>query len=50
MRDETRSTPLPEDVKAAIRAVKQQLRQQIGDVEGLFRQVCDSIEAAIVEA
>nr|WP_154928862.1 DUF1479 domain-containing protein [Pantoea agglomerans] len=50
MRDETRSTPLPEDVKAAIRAVKQQLRQQIGDVEGLFRQVCDSIEAAIAEA
>ncbi|HAI07208.1 MAG TPA: DUF1479 domain-containing protein [Pantoea sp.] len=46
----TRATPLPADVKAAIRQMKQQLRSQIGDVEALFRQVCDKIEAAIADA
>jgi len=33
------STTLPEDHKANIRLMKQQLRQQIGDVEGLFEKV-----------
>lgn len=50
MREESRSTPLPDDVKAAIREMKQQLGQQIGDVDALFRQVCDNINAAIAEA
>ncbi|MGK3142369.1 DUF1479 domain-containing protein [Pantoea sp. C2G6] len=50
MRDESRSNPLPGDVKAAIRQMKQQLRARIGDVDGLFRQVCDNIVAAIAEA
>lgn len=50
MKINSRSTPLPADVKAAIRQMKQQLRSQIGDVEALFRQVCDKIEAAIAEA
>ncbi|MFE0586756.1 hypothetical protein [Pantoea vagans] len=50
MRDESRATPLPDDVKSAIREMKQQLRQQIGDVDTLFRQVCDNITAAIAEA
>ena len=46
----SRATPLPADVKEAIRQMKQQLRSQIGDVEALFRQVCDKIEAAIADA
>lgn len=46
----SRATPLPADVKAAIRQMKQQLRSQIDDVEALFRQVCDKIEAAIADA
>ncbi|MBS6033895.1 MAG: DUF1479 domain-containing protein [Pantoea sp.] len=46
----SRATPLPADVKAATRQMKQQLRSQIGDVEALFRQVCDKIEAAIADA
>ena len=46
----SQATPLPADVKAAIRQMKQQLRSQIGDVEALFRQVCNRIEAAIGEA
>ncbi|ADI78502.1 Uncharacterized protein ybiU (plasmid) [Pantoea vagans C9-1] len=50
MRNESRATPLPDDVKSAIREMKQQLRQQIGDVDALFRQVCDNITAAIAEA
>lgn len=50
MREDSRSTPLPDDVKTAIREMKQQLRQQIGDVDALFRQVCDNITAAIAEA
>lgn len=50
MKVNSRATPLPADVKAAIRQMKQQLRSQIGDVEALFRQVCDKIEAAIAEA
>lgn len=33
------STTLPDDYKANIRLMKQQLRQQIGDVEGLFEKV-----------
>ncbi|MCQ5471206.1 hypothetical protein FHW04_000735 [Pantoea sp. AN62] len=50
MKANSRATPLPADVKAAIRQMKQQLRSQIGDVEALFRQVCDKIEAAIADA
>lgn len=50
MHNEARSVPLPTDLKAAIRQMKQQLRSQIGDVEGLFKQVCDNVVAAIAEA
>ena len=50
MRENGQATPLPADVKAAIRQMKQQLRHQIGDVEALFRQVCNTIEVAINEA
>lgn len=50
IRDETLATPLPDDVKTAIREMKQQLRQQIGDVDALFKQVCDNITTAIAQA
>ncbi|MCH9298942.1 DUF1479 domain-containing protein [Pantoea allii] len=43
-------TPLPHDIPAAIRQFKQQVRQQIGDVEGLFSEVCNKIEQAISQA
>ncbi|PZD67230.1 DUF1479 domain-containing protein [Pantoea ananatis] len=43
-------TALPTDISAAIRQFKQQIRQQIGDVEGLFRQVCQRTEQAISDA
>ncbi|MDO6406836.1 MAG: DUF1479 domain-containing protein [Pantoea sp.] len=41
---------LPEDHKAKIRLMKQQLRKQIGDVEGLFLQVKAKINQAIAQA
>jgi len=44
------STTLPEDHKARIRLMKQQLRQQIGDVEGLFEQVKNKIFHEIASA
>ena len=44
------STTLPEDHKALIRLMKKQLRQQIGDVEGLFAQVKDKITTEIARA
>lgn len=44
------STTLPEDHKALIRLMKKQLRQQIGDVEGLFAQVRHKIMTEIARA
>ncbi|MGD8206063.1 DUF1479 domain-containing protein [Pantoea sp. FN0305] len=44
------SVTLPEDYKQNIVAMKRILREQIGDVEGLFRQVCDKIEAELAAA
>ncbi|WP_313686952.1 YbiU family protein, partial [Pantoea sp.] len=44
------SVTLPDDHKAKIRLMKQQLRAQIGDVEGLFLQVKAKITQAIAEA
>ncbi|PLV63687.1 DUF1479 domain-containing protein [Erwinia sp. B116] len=44
------STTLPEDHKASIRLMKQQLRQQIGDVEGLFQKVKTRIIQEIAAA
>nr|WP_314419354.1 DUF1479 domain-containing protein [uncultured Erwinia sp.] len=44
------STTLPEDHKALIRLMKKQLRQQIGDVEGLFAQVKHKITTEIARA
>ncbi|ADU71290.1 DUF1479 domain-containing protein [Pantoea sp. At-9b] len=44
------SVTLPEDHKAKIRLMKQQLRKQIGDVEGLFLQVKAKINQAIAQA
>ncbi|MBK0003716.1 DUF1479 domain-containing protein [Erwinia sp. S38] len=44
------SNTLPEDHKALIRLMKKQLRQQIGDVEGLFNQVKQKITAEIAHA
>lgn len=44
------SVTLPDDHKAKIRLMKQQLRAQIGDVEGLFLQVKAKINQAIAEA
>ena len=46
----TQATPLPEDISAAIRTFKQQIRQQIGDVEGLFARISQRITSAIAEA
>ncbi|MCS3429572.1 DUF1479 domain-containing protein [Klebsiella sp. BIGb0407] len=43
-------TRLPEDYKASIRELKRTLREQIGDVEGLFQQVCQKIETEIAAA
>ena len=47
---EKQVTPLPDDIGAAIRHFKQQLRQQIGDPAALFSEVCQHIEQAIAEA
>ncbi|MGD8107026.1 DUF1479 domain-containing protein [Pantoea sp. FN0302] len=44
------SVTLPEDYKQNIVAMKRILREQIGDVEALFRQVCDKIEAELAAA
>lgn len=44
------STTLPVDYKKNIIEMKKQLRAQIGDVEGLFRQVCEKIETEIAAA
>jgi len=44
------STILPVDYKKNIIEMKKQLRAQIGDVEGLFRQVCEKIETEIAAA
>ena len=41
---------LPEDYKNSIRELKRTLREQIGDVEGLFQQVCQKIETEIAAA
>ena len=46
----TQATPLPDDISVAIRTFKQQLREQIGDVEALFARVSQRIESAIAEA
>ncbi|MDL4915991.1 MAG: DUF1479 domain-containing protein [Enterobacterales bacterium endosymbiont of Blomia tropicalis] len=50
MTAKSHSTPLPQDVKKAIRNLKQQLRQQAGDVDALFAKVCSRIEKSIAEA
>ncbi|WP_241607818.1 DUF1479 domain-containing protein [Rosenbergiella australiborealis] len=44
------STELPENHKANIKLMKQQLRQQIGDVEGLFEKVKAKIRQSIASA
>ena len=44
------SLKLPNDYKKNIVAMKREMRAQIGDIEGLFRQVCDKIEAEIAAA
>lgn len=44
------SAKLPADHKANIRLMKQQLREQIGDVEGLFEQVKAKVLRAIADA
>ncbi len=50
MREGLHYTPLPEDISASIRNFKQRARKQIGDVERVFRQVCQKTEEAIAEA
>ena len=47
---QTQATPLPENISVAIRTFKQQLRQQIGDVDALFARISQHIERAIAEA
>lgn len=44
------STTLPTDYKDNIVKMKHVLREQIGDVEGLFNQVCNKIENEITAA
>ncbi|GLR10289.1 hypothetical protein COO59_06245 [Mixta theicola] len=44
------SLTLPTDYKKNIVEMKRAMREQIGDVEGLFRQVCDKIETEIAAA
>ena len=46
----SQATPLPQDIKMAIRQLKQQLRQQIGDVDALFAKICSRIEKSIEDA
>ncbi|MDX7990877.1 YbiU family protein [Xenorhabdus littoralis] len=38
------SITFPDDYRKKIRQMKQAMREQIGDVEGLFKQICDKIE------
>ncbi|QHM70017.1 DUF1479 domain-containing protein [Mixta intestinalis] len=44
------SLTLPADYKENIVAMKRAMRAQIGDVEGLFRQVCQKIETELAAA
>ncbi|MEX0447352.1 DUF1479 domain-containing protein [Xenorhabdus sp. SGI246] len=44
------STSFPDDYRKRIRQMKQILREQIGDVETLFSQVCDKIEKELTAA
>ncbi|MDE9498954.1 DUF1479 domain-containing protein [Xenorhabdus bovienii] len=44
------STVFPDDYRQKIRRMKQAMREQIGDVESLFAQVCDRIEKEIAAA
>ncbi|QHM76472.1 hypothetical protein C7M52_02448 [Mixta theicola] len=44
------SLTLPTDYKKNIVAMKRAMRAQIGDVEGLFRQVCQKIETELAAA
>ncbi|YCI31415.1 DUF1479 domain-containing protein [Erwinia sp. PK3-005] len=44
------SVTLPDDYKKNIVEMKRAMRAQIGDVDGLFRQVCDKIEREIAAA
>ena len=44
------SVILPDDYKKNIVEMKRAMRAQIGDVDGLFRQVCDKIEREIAAA
>jgi hypothetical protein len=44
------SLTLPDDYKKNIVEMKRAMRAQIGDVEGLFRQVCHKIETEIAAA
>jgi hypothetical protein len=49
MSEQTSWTEPPEDYPAAIRAVKKQLRAQIGDVEGLFAAIEATMAAKVAE-
>lgn len=44
------STIFPDDYRQKIRQMKQAMRNQIGDVESLFNQVCDKIEKELIAA
>ncbi|MDX8000461.1 DUF1479 domain-containing protein [Xenorhabdus sp. Reich] len=44
------SITFPDDYRKKIRQMKQAMREQIGDVEGLFKQVCDKIEQELSAA
>ncbi|MDX7988554.1 DUF1479 family protein [Xenorhabdus sp. 12] len=44
------SSAFPDDYRQKIRLMKKAMRQQIGDVESLFRQVCDKIEYELSDA
>ncbi|WP_275553627.1 DUF1479 domain-containing protein [Mixta sp. Marseille-Q2659] len=44
------SLTLPDDYKKNIVEMKRAMRAQIGDIAGLFRQVCDKIETEIAAA
>lgn len=49
MTDQTSWATPPEDFPAAIRAVKAMLREQIGDVAGLFAHIESAIEPRVIE-
>ncbi|AOM42454.1 DUF1479 domain-containing protein [Xenorhabdus hominickii] len=44
------STTFPDDYHQNIRRMKQAMRNQIGDIESLFTQVCDKIEKELATA